>query len=268
MQVFTVSRTNKRDENSHYSGDIFTDASMRQILQVVRPEIVIHAAWDTTLGNYMESPSNLDYQIASLKFARNCIEFGVRKLIIFGSSAEYGEHFNPVCAEMSTAKPVSAYGHAKYNLLCKLQKEKVHESLDLIWLRIFQPYGPMQDADRFIPTLIRKLRANDEITLNFPNQIRDWINLFDISSAVTFVISENLTGVLDVGTGIGTKNLDLVLTLKSFLGHKGELRMNINHENLDVCDSLVVHKESRLFKSGWKPDHNLISGFVELLENV
>jgi nucleoside-diphosphate-sugar epimerase len=268
LEVFTLSRSESIGNTSHFNVDIFEEHKVRQVLQRVKPEIVVHAAWDTTLETYEKSLENLKFQKAGLQFALECAAHGVKKLVMLGSSAEYGLQFAPVSADTSIATPFSEYGKAKYALLKSLENRKIQESLDFTWLRIFQPYGPMQSSERLFPTLLKKIHEGSDFVFNFPNQIRDWIHVIDICKVVIFVIENNLTGILDVGTGIGTRNSDLLSCMGKVINGNSQIQISPEHLDSNDNDILVVHPEAGLFRAGWKPIYDLETGIRQTLAHI
>lgn len=266
--VFTLSRSEDLGNSRHLRVNIFELNEVHQVIKTLKPEIVIHAAWDTTLKTYVHSKGNRTFQEKGLQLASICDTYGVGKLVVLGSSAEYGLKTEPVSAETSTALPISEYGKAKFSLLRNLQENGLDQSLNLAWLRIFQPYGPKQNSDRLFPTLLKAIIEGEEFVINFPHQIRDWIHVKDICQTVQFVIDKNLSGVFDVGTGIGTSNLDLIRTMEKVLKRKCRTTIEFENATQTVIDCLVVNQKNSLFKAGCKPTIDLESGIRQTLGSI
>lgn len=265
FDVFTLSRSEDLENFKHLQVNIFELQEVDKAIKTIKPEVVIHAAWDTTLDTYMHSTINSAYQEASHHLASICATYGVAKLLVLGSSAEYGLKAEPVLAETSIAMPITEYGKAKYSLLRRLQGQGLDNVLNLAWLRIFQPYGPMQNSRRLFPTLLKQISEGGEIVIKFPFQIRDWIHVTDICQVVSFVIERNLSGIFDVGTGTGTRNLDLVHTMERILRSNRAVKVYLENSSETIIDTLVVSPEAFLFKAGFKPTIDLESGIRQIL---
>ena len=75
-----------------YRADLLDQAARRQLIAAVRPQALLHCAWETAHGAYWSSPVNLDWVAASLDLARVAAAQGTRRMLMVGSCAEYDWH--------------------------------------------------------------------------------------------------------------------------------------------------------------------------------
>ena len=126
--------------------------------------------------------------------------------------------------------------------MSKYSLEQLQHSNSL-GLRFTTVYGPNARENMLIPLIIK----NKVHYLNV-NHIRDFIHVDDIISAIDTMMSINLTGVIDVGTGVSNKLVDIASYFKlDYIKMIGD-----ETERLDnTADTTVLNKY------GWKAKVNL-----------
>jgi len=242
-------------------GDISYPLSYLEFLKIWKPEVVIQCAWVTGQKVYRDSQENLIYQESTFQFAKDCINHGVKHFIGLGSCAEYGTTSSPCIAGITATEPNDLYGKSKLETFRRIQATVNDTETRFTWARVFQPYGPDQDAERLIPWALKKLSEGEEILLANPNTQLDWISTRDIASAISWTISNNLPVVIDIGTSIATSAIDLLTGLAKILEASPALIKAQSDNELNLRgSSLVVSSNSPLLSNGWKPEDLLSSG--------
>ena len=84
----------------------------------------------------------------------------------------------------------------------------------------------------------------------------------DVAKAIIFSINNLISGAVDVGTGIGTTNIDLANSILRNMGSNESLRPSIS--NVEIR-GLVMSNQSRLFDYGWSPTIELDFGIRDLI---
>ena len=106
------------------------------------PEVCIHCAWIATPGVYLESPENVQHREWSLGMIRRLAAMGTRRFVVAGTCAEYGASNDLLCEEEEPF-PLTLYGREKNLLRVALSEESMKLGFELLWARIFYPYGLM-----------------------------------------------------------------------------------------------------------------------------
>ncbi len=188
-----------------HTGDLLDENSIRSAMKDAKPEVLFH------LGVYGSHPAHeKDKDMimrtslwSTTKLLDIAKEQGVGMVINTGSSSEYGTKNHPM-REDEFIEPNSYYavGKAAQTLYC--QQFAREEKLPVITLRLFAVYGPYEDPTRFIPMLIMKALANEDVPLVDPNIARDFIYLDDVVDAYLAAAKRpDISGeVFNVGTGI------------------------------------------------------------------
>lgn len=241
--------------------DITNPDSYQKLLSTWKPEVVIQAAWVTDQKIYRISLLNSEYMDATLRFAEQSYLSDTEHFVALGSAAEYGIPAEPCNALITSAKPVDIYGTAKLQTLVKLREITEKYSGRLSWARIFQPYGPNQDSTRLLPFAKVELLAGNSVKVAHPDTILDWISSRDVASALTYAIRHPINQIFDVGTSKPISVIQALRTLANLLNVDPTFIESGNKQSDENTQSMmVVSKESPLFKGGWSPKDDLISG--------
>lgn len=108
-----------------------------------------------------------------------------------------------------------------------------------IGLRFTTVYGPNARESMFIPKLL-----NHDVRYINTNHTRDFIHVNDICEAIIKVMSSDVTGVMDIGTGESNSLVDIV----NHVGLK-----NIEHRIGDDCERSDNKADTKSLKDiGWK----------------
>jgi nucleoside-diphosphate-sugar epimerase len=245
-------------------GDIFDFDEFARTL-VWEPQVIIHTAWITTHAVYSEDKSNLKYAAFTSLLAKTVSQTSLEHLIILGTCAEYGPQTQECIAGITKLNPTSLYGKQKVLAFNSTRDALFGSGVRLSWARIFQPYGPDQDSNRLIPFLINSLKSGVPVDLKDTTSILDWITTRDIASAISWVIGHQTPIEIDLGTGVGHTNLEVLQNLETLLIGKSK-SLNYSPHSTVGKGITVVGIESPLFVSGWRPQDSLGDGLKWVLD--
>ena len=263
-QLLIFSRTFKTGiSGQQIVGDIFSFDDFAKAL-LWDPQVIIHTAWITTHAHYAQDSSNSQYAQFTSLLATSVAHSNLEHLIILGTCAEYGPQSQPSTAGITKLNPTTFYAMQKVEAL-NSSKQIFHESkVRLTWARIFQPYGQNQDPSRLLPNLIDSIKDGKQVELSDTSSLLDWITTRDIASAISWIINHDAPTEVDIGTGIGYTNVELLQHLEFFLGNSKQwVRFAARPHAGNVVT--VVGKGSPLFISGWLPEDNLNTGLNWIL---
>ena len=190
-------------------------------------ELVIHLAGLSGVRDSLTRPT--EYWKTNVIGTQRLFEFYRGKRIVYASSSTAHEPWkNP-------------YAMSKYSM------EQL-EHKDSLGLRFTTVYGVGARENMLIPLILK----NKVHYLNV-NHVRDFIHVDDVISAINTVMSTNLRGVVDVGTGVGHKLVDIADYFKfDYLKMIGDETERLNN----------TANTSILNKFGWKSKINLYQ-FIE-----
>lgn len=225
-------------------------------------DCIISSAWTTSHSTYRNSDENFVHQRATENLALEAKRYRVPIFVALGSAAEYGNHNLAASSLMSDLKSVDKYSSAKISTFQSLTKIFDATSTLFIWPRIFQPYGHRQDSKRFLPYLISSVSSQNEPEIRNPNDVCDWISVVDVAKAIVYSVMNKIGGALDVGTGVGTSNLEIANIILSILGRQDIPPLP---SLIPVKHGLVMSPNTPLTNHGWCPEINLRSGIKDLV---
>ncbi|WP_372782871.1 NAD-dependent epimerase/dehydratase family protein [Phenylobacterium sp.] len=229
-QVHALVRTPRRglpmdqDRNvTQHRWALDDDAASERLLADIQPEVVFHGAVHRSAAGGSVEPEGAEGEALALRltveggeaFVRRCARHGVRRLVLLGSSSEYGPHDAPLREDMADA-PVSLHGRTKAALTAAV-RELAAQGLNAVVLRIFYAYGPGDDPRRFIPTVCRAALADEGVRLTPPGFMRDYVHVDNVVTACLRAGALDLEPgeTINVGTGQGVDNHELVSIVQS-----------------------------------------------------
>jgi len=221
-----------KEEHNVYGFDL---KNGHNILQTDFPkdiDLVIHLAGLSGVRDSLNRPT--DYWTTNVIGTQRLFENYKDVRIIYASSSTAHEPWK------------TPYAMSKYSM------EQLNHN-NAVGMRFTTVYGPGARVDMLIPKILR----NDVQYLNV-NHIRDFIHVNDIVSAVEIMMTNTFRGVVDVGTGISNKLVDIAdyfkIDYKSMIGGETERLDN-------TADTSILNK------FGWRAKINLYS-YIEENKNV
>ena len=140
----------------------------------------------------------------------------IKKFIQIGSSVEYGKTKSPQKENFKNSKKIhSTYGVAKLlstKFLLGLTKKK---NFPATIIRLYQVYGPKQDANRIIPITITNAINNKKFNCSEGIQSRDFLYIDDLINAIIKILkNKNVCGeIINIGSGKPIKIKKLILKI-------------------------------------------------------
>jgi nucleoside-diphosphate-sugar epimerase len=232
---------------------------MQNHLREIQPELCIHLAWYTEPGEYADSLKNIESLQMSLSLLSQLAEVGCKQFIGVGTCFEYDFSLG-YFSEDSATNPWSLYAATKIAFSTVLQQFAYVTGMKISWVRLFYQYGPMEDERRLIAGLITSLLRNESVKITRGEQVRDFLHVEDMASAILAVAQSHVSGVVNIGSGKPITVKKIALSIGSLLGKTdliqvGKLPYRSN-DPMFVCSNIGLLRE----KIGWKPRHNLMDG--------
>ena len=233
-------------------------------IEAFRPEACVHSAWIATPGVYLESPENDDWAIWSQSLLEGLVERGVTRVVALGTCIEYRITGAPLSEDSTPLAPVSRYARAKHRLHESLRPSLEAQGVSLAWARVFYPYGELEHRDRFMSSLLRRLRAGETVVLRTPTSVKDYLHADDVASALGTVLDHAHDGSINIGTGAGVAVGDIARILADGIGRPELIRLP-EHPVADPLDH-VVADATRLRSLGWSPQVTLERGLDRMIQ--
>ncbi|MGD0644426.1 MAG: NAD-dependent epimerase/dehydratase family protein [Candidatus Bathyarchaeia archaeon] len=146
--------------------------------------------------------------------------YHVKKVVFPSSSSVYGNTPLPQ-SESTPTSPINIYGVAK--LTCEYMAQLYADTVPNVGLRIFAGYGPGEGHKGSIASVV-SLFMNDlkagiqPIIFGDGSQSRDFVYIDDIVQSALNCISNDFTGIVNVGSGESHNFVEVIGLMNSVLG--------------------------------------------------
>lgn len=145
--------------------------------------ILVHCAWAGVLGKHRNSEDQKINQEITSQVINLSKTYDVKTVIAFGSQAEYGNP-NVRVDESCPTGPSTVYGELKVKCHNIFKSCLDQVGFNLCWLRLFDPYGPGDNPNWFIPYVIKCALDCQSPELTECTQFWDYIYIADLCSCV------------------------------------------------------------------------------------
>ena len=217
--LFTGKRENVNPEAKFYEVDIRSE-EMEHVIESERPDVLNHHAAQISVPISVSDPLlDADINIKGLlNLLEKAVKYSVNKFIFISSGgAIYGEAEEYPTSEGYSPKPLSPYAIAKLVSEYYLAYYNHQYGLDYTVLRYANIYGPRQiphgEAGVVAIFMENLLKGEPSILNHFADDeegmVRDYCFVEDVVEANAMALSKGSGEFFNVGTGRGTKTLQL-----------------------------------------------------------
>lgn len=241
--------------------DVLDMAAISELLLRTEPSHLLHLAWFSGHGQIWSTIENLDWVAASLRIATSFARAGGRRLVMAGSCAEYGG--SGCFEESATVNPNSLYGMAKRSTRETVNLMAQQEGISFAWPRLFHMYGPFEDERRLVSSATRALLDGEPFLCSDGLQIRDFLFIEDVASALVALLLSEVEGPINIGSGLPVTLRYLLETLGDEIGRRELLRFGERERTANDPDVLIPQISRQCIELGWLPAHTLSSGIKQ-----
>ena len=253
--------------------DICDAAALSELVARSRPEAIFHLAAQIDVRVSAAEPArdariNVEGTINVLEAARHA---GVPRVINTSTGgAIYGEGRVLPAPEDHPVAPEAPYGQSKFGAegYCELFR-RLH-GLSTVSLRYGNVYGPRQDPlgeAGVIAIFCGKLLEGGRPTVFGDGlQTRDYVYVGDVVEANLLAAAADVTGAVNIGTGIETSVLDLVEALD---GHAdGDFEPELAPERPGEVRHIALDTSRAQAELGWGYEVELSDGLGRTLDSL
>lgn len=266
FEVFAISSTEKINKNNvnWVKADLLDTANIKDLFTQIKPNYLLHFAWDTTPGSYLESNLNFDWVKASLEMINQFKINGGERAVFAGTCFEYEFQDKPL-SEYGKLNPTSTYAKCKnyLNQLSTLYSDK--NDISFGWGRIFYVYGEGENLKRLVPHVINSLRNDKEVLITAGELVKDYMFAEDIATAFVKFLDSGATGCVNICTGVPVQIKEIVDYIASKL-HKENL---VKYEDKALNDAkIILGDNTRLYKEvKFTPKYSIKLGLDKVMGN-
>ncbi len=203
--------------------DLSDRQEIRSHLEHFRPEVCIHSAWYAEPGKYLDSFENISCLTESLAFLEELIRAGCQQVIIVGTCFEYDTQMGYL-RETGPVRPETIYAASKLALNLIAHQMIQNSDLKLTWARLFYQFGPFEDERRVVPALISTLARGKIFPATAGEQVRDYLHVTDVVSALLSLVRHRVPGIVNVASGVPVTMRHLMEAIGDLMGRRELIR--------------------------------------------
>ena len=230
-----LSKNTESNDYKLYIENICNLENLKEIFKNENIEFVINLAALAGVRPSILRP--FDYEKVNIKGFLNilelCKEFKIKKLIQASSSSVYGNAKADIFTEdIRVDFPISPYAATKKS--CE-EFGSVYShiyDIDIVQLRFFTVYGERQRPDLAIHKFIKKILADEEITIyGDGNTSRDYTYIKDIISGIYKSFKylnthQNVYEIINLGSSREIKLMDMIKIIEDKLNKKAKIKFD------------------------------------------
>lgn len=243
-------------------GDLFDFAKIRRVFAKVKPEYLLHFAWDTRPGIYLEDNANFEHLKAGLEMLKCFKENGGKRVIFAGTCFEY-ELGAEILYEHAPKNPQTTYGKCKNYLHQLAGLYAKNNALSFGWGRIFYVYGQNENVKRLAGYVVNSLKNKQTVTINSSQLVKDYMYTKEIARAFVDFLRSEVIGEVNICTGSGISLGDFCTKIAQKLGTESLLNLL---QNPTTEPPIIVGGNQRLRDEiGFKPRYTLDEALDEIM---
>jgi dTDP-glucose 4,6-dehydratase len=230
---------------------------------------VINFASEAHVDRSINSPQNFVHtNVVGTSVLLECARaHGVRRFVQVSTDEVYGS-CGPEGAFRETSPLSPTSPHAASKAAADMLALSYHRTygMEVVVTRCSNNYGPYQFPGKLIPRMIIRALAEKSLpVIGDGLQIRDWIHVEDLCTAVVAALLEGRPGeVYNIGASQERKNIEIVEAILNCLGKPHSLihyeADRLGHDRRHAIDSTKARAELK-----WKPLHDFDSGLPETI---
>ena len=253
------------DKMELITGNIADSRTARDLIRSASAEVLFHLGWYAEAGRWHGASDHIECLAASLALLRSLDGSTCRRVIVAGTSVEYDTDAGYV-SETSPIRPRSLYGACKAALGSVGQQLARQQGWSYVHARIFNVYGPSEDRRRLVPHVIHSLLQGEPCELTAGDQVRDYLHVDDVASAMVAIAASELEGPVNVGSANPVTVSALATMIAGLVGTPELLRLGALPTSPDDYRILCADNTLLRSRTGWQPRYTLDSGLRATLD--
>ena len=248
-----------------HAANLLETAQIAKLMDTVQPTHLLHLAWFVVPGRLITAAENFDWVMSSLQLLQRFADLGGGRALMCGSAYEYDWRYGYCSEELTPRGPTTVYGACKSALYEMASAMSEQRQLALAWARPFFLYGPREHPDRLVASVARKLLRDEPAPTSHGRQIRDYLHVQDVADALVAILTSDMVGPVNIGSGVPVTIGEVVQTVGRLIGREdlvqlGALAARANDAPMVVADPTRLRSEL-----GWQPQFGLSDGLADTI---
>lgn len=227
-------------------------------------DVCIHLAWYAVPGSYLTAPENIDSMVYSLRLLEALHAIACRHVVMIGTCAEYDTDVGYL-REVGPTRPATLYAAAKLATALIGAQRASQLDIGFTWARIFYLYGPQEDPRRMLPSLIRAQLAGSEFEATAGDQVKDYLHVDDVASAICALALKQVAGTYNVCSGEPITVRQFMTMAAEIAGRPELIRFGAVRQRGWEPPFVCGDNQRLRATTGWAPRHALADGLADTI---
>lgn len=222
-------------------------------------DVCIHCAWYSVPVEYLSALANLNCVQGSARLFAELGNTGCKRIVGVGTCFEYDCNYGYL-SETTPLKATNLYAAAKTStFLIGEQLANIYE-MTFAWTRLFYLYGPYEDTRRLVPSVTDSLVRGERADVTSGLQVRDFLHVEDVASAIVSVAESDLLGPVNIGSSFPVTIRKIVSLLAEILGRPDLINFGARPTNAADPPFICANNSKLRANTDWEPRYNLKEG--------
>lgn len=265
-EIYCLSRKNFKNKKINFiKANIFNLKKINILIKKIKPDYLIHLAWEAEPQKYLHKKINIKWAQASTNLFYNFCKNNGKKAVLIGSILENNlsdNYFYEREINLKKKLDQNLYNISKIKFYNNAKKIKKKFRSNFVWVRIPWLYGPFEKKQRLIPKLIYCLKNNRKIWIQNPNNSINILHVEDIVNVIYLLLFSKINGVFNLVNSKTNKIIDVVSLLIKIMKKKNN-KVFYNDSNNNLLNFKTENKKIK--KIRYKFKYNLKNGLKSLI---
>ncbi len=253
-------------QNAHcFLWDIKNTQEVIKLMSAIRPSHLVHLAWYVEPDTYVHADENIDWLQYSMFLIKAFVQSGGKRLVTVGTCFEYDLNHSVFQENSTPLMSNSLYATAKTSLF-RLSSVYCHNhGVEYAHARPFYLFGIGENEKRVIPHIISSLLQRQQVQVSHGEQVRDYLYVADVASALAAVSASEISGAVNIGSGIGVQLKELFLMIERATGCTGLVQLGAIPTKPNEAPVIIADNRRLLCETNWRQKYSLEAGLQETI---
>jgi nucleoside-diphosphate-sugar epimerase len=246
------------------SGDLADMTAALGPLREARPDVCVHLAWRGGVAR-TDVEAHLASLAVSCELLRRLPDIGCQRFVSAGTCVEYRPS-STALPETAPLEPHDIYGTCKKALAEVAAAFGEQSGISVVIPRIFYVYGPFEGRNRLVASIVGALLAGQPADVTPGEQVRDYLHVEDVASALWAAAQSDVTGAVNIASGLPITIAALARRVGELVGRPELVKLGArpyrDSEPMHIlADATLLHE-----RLAWMPRFDLDCGLRHTID--
>ncbi|WP_061310088.1 NAD-dependent epimerase/dehydratase family protein [Clostridium botulinum] len=249
-----------------YKINLLNNDETEKIVQVIKPNYILHFAWYAVPEKYSSAKENLDWVQSSIQLLKSFKKYGGERFIFAGTCFQYDLGYGLMDENVTPSIPNSLYGICKNSFENMARQYCCKNGMSFVSGRIFYLYGERENKNRIIPYVINSLLNGKIANCSHGNQIRDFMHVDDVANAFVEILDSSIDGVINIGSGQAINIKEILFKVGEKLNKKELINLGAIKTSSNEPKMIVANNDRLKNETNWSQCYSLERGIEKTID--